>query len=259
MERELRELRELRADNVELTDPAIAGGVSGYHGAATTPSSGTTEASRRSIPLTLKVVRERRRNGGALGARGQCGMRALLEKMRRRHYAYAAMCSAAARWAAGLHKKLTVAILLVSLLASLVTAFLQEDRRWAAATGNAALAVVAGLTAVNNFLAFARREEQFRNSKEAHFRAADLIDIALACEDDASGAVYDYTSVLEEIQEAHDTLKKNAIEIPAWIAKEYPEYEAPWLLRDRADSVSRPSEGVSDEVENAARGGCLDS
>lgn len=164
------------------------------------------------------------------------GIRALLASMRERHYAYAAMHTAAARSAARYHRNFTVAILTITLVTTLVTSMIQEVAPpiWIGLTGNAALALIAGLTAINNFLGYQKREEQHRASKESHLRVVGLIDVAVACDDEARagrGSRYDFSGVLKEIQEIHDGLKKSAVGIPEWVAKKYPEYEAPWLLR----------------------------
>jgi len=174
------------------------------------------------------------------------GIRDLFGQIRERHHAYAAMHTGAGRSAARIHRNFTVAILAVTLLAALATNTMQElvDPLWTTLVSNAALALIAGLTAINNFLGYQKRAEQHRSSRMAHLRAASLIDVAIACEEEARAADpsvhYDHTSVLEDIQGIHDSLKENAIEIPGWVAKKYPEYEAPWLLREN------PKKGSSD-------------
>lgn len=186
---------------------------------------------------SLRAARALRRKAGAgRPAESAGGSRALLGRMRARHHAYAAMHTAARRSAAVYHRNFTIAILTISLAAGLTSAGLQEfaDVRWTTFASGAALTLVAGLTAINNFLAFQRREEQHRGAKAGHLRAAGLVDIAFACDDDAAaagGPGLDFAGVLEELQEIHDGLKNLTVTIPGWVAAKYPEYEAPWLLR----------------------------
>jgi hypothetical protein len=200
-----------------------------------------------SVPLTLKVARARKRRvAGPLATCTQerhaqtSGMRSLLEKMRARHHAYAAMHIAAGRSAASFHRNFTVAILVITLVTTLVTNVIQDlvEPVWTTLVSNVALALIAGLTAINNFLGYQKREVEHRDARNAHLRAADLIDIAIACDDEDPDVNYDYASVLEEIQEIHDGLKKLTVGIPTWIAEKYPEYEAPWLLRSEGSSDS---------------------
>lgn len=204
-----------------------------------------TTSSSDSVPLTLKVARARKRRvAGPLATCAQgkhariSGMRALLEQIRARHHAYAAMHTAASRSAAAYHRNFTVAILVITLITTLVTNVIQDlvEPLWTTLVSNVALALIAGLTSINNFLGYQKREVEHRDARNAHLRAADLIDIAIACDDEDPDVTYDYTSVLEEIQEIHDGLKKLTVGIPTWIAEKYPEYEAPWLLRSEEGS-----------------------
>ena len=201
-------------------------------------------AAADSIPLTLRRVSERKHRAAPLAAcllrraragRGR-GMRALLERMRTRHHAYASMHTAAGRSAAAHHQNFTVAILAIVLVTTLTTSALQElaPARWTTLASNAAIAVIGGLTAINNFLGYQGREKGHRSAKREHLRAADLIDIAIAVDDEDPLNSYDYSGVLGEIQGIHDSLKKTAGEIPAWVARKYPAYEAPWLLESPA-------------------------
>jgi len=159
-------------------------------------------------------------------------MRALLVRMRTRHLAYASMHIAAGRSAAAFHRNFTVAILVIALITTLTTSAMQElvAMRWTTLASNAAITLIGGLTAINNFLGYKGREKDHASCKRDHVRAADLIDIAIAVDEEDPNTTYDYTSVLEEIQGIHDSLKLSTTTIPAWIAEQYPEYEAPWLL-----------------------------
>jgi hypothetical protein len=125
-----------------------------------------------------------------------------------------------------------VAILVITLVTTLATNIIQDliAPVWTTLVSNAALVLIAGLTAINNFLGFQKREVEHREARFGHLRVADLIDIAIACDDEDPEVTYDYSSVLEEVQEIHDNLKKMSVEIPDWLAVMYPEYEAPWLL-----------------------------
>ena len=140
---------------------------------------------------------------------------------------------AAARSSATDHLNFTVAILMVTLVTSLVTNVVQNliPHIWVTLTSNVALALIAGLTAINNFLGYQKREVEHREAKNGHARAAGLIAISLACADDTDPETFDYSKVLTELQEIHDNLKKMTVNIPTWIANRYPEYEAPWRFR----------------------------
>jgi hypothetical protein len=152
--------------------------------------------------------------------------------MRRRHHAYADMHNAARRNASNLHIRYTIAILVIGLVVTLVTSVMQEltTSQWTTLASNASIAVMSGLTAINNTLGYPGREQKHAEAKRGHIHAAGMIDVAIAVDEEDSDA-HDYTSVLEEIQELHDNLQAMIV-IPTWIAVKYPEYEAPWLISD---------------------------
>ncbi|GFR91545.1 hypothetical protein ElyMa_002595300 [Elysia marginata] len=239
-----------RKDVDSLLDGAASGEESSLKQEEEDASRRTKKApSGGAVPLTLKMAKGRKRSvPSALtrtfqqkGETHPHAMRRLLEKTRTRHHAYAAMHAAAGRSAASIHKNFTVAILTTTLVTTLATNLMQEDLidpRWTTLVSNASLALVAGLTAINNFLGYQKRGAEHREIQNSHLGAAELIDIAIACDDENPNKVYNYTSVLEEIQEIHKHLKKATVGIPAWVAKKYPEYEAPWLLRKSSPTAS---------------------
>lgn len=200
------------------------------------PASSDGEPLYTDTASVLLTARKARRRKAEPVMRG--GMRALLQKMRERHLAYAAMHAAAARSRKAYHRRFTVAIIALSVLTTIATNAATSydanseyiDVYWYGQMSNGALAIIGCLTAINNFLGYARRGEQHLNANKAHMRAKDLIDIAFACDDEDPTSRYDYGGVLQDLQDIHDSLRNISVEIPGWIAKKYPQYEAPWLV-----------------------------
>lgn len=157
---------------------------------------------------------------------------ALLHKTREKHLAYANMHSMASRRYGTLHRILTLAILIITLIATILNSAFEQfaERIWHIFVNNITFASIAGLTAINNFLGYQKKEEQHKTLKYEHLSIVNLIEIALVSEEeDPTGH---YHGILMEIQELYEKLKKTSVEIPEWIAKKYPQYEAPWLAEE---------------------------
>lgn len=225
--------------NLVLPTPSFPSGPPRTDSVVRTAASDATPVSPRRVLLTARSARRRRHTSPAVTGGGPSaeGTRALLRQMQARHEAYAAMHTAAGRSAAEYHRYYTVAILVLSLATSLATYTLSafEDERWTTLASNIALTATGALTAINNFLGFQKREEQHRVCREAHLNAASLVDIAFACDADNGEEPYDYSGVLTDLEDIHKALQTHAVQFPEWVARMYPEYEAPWLLRPRLD------------------------
>jgi hypothetical protein len=163
---------------------------------------------------------------------GGDGMRRLLERMHKRHLAYAAMNSESSKISSTRARTLAIIVITIGAVSTISADTVKQlsDTEWTVLFMQISTGIMVALTAVEALLDFAKRGVKFRDAKASHMRAADLIDIALACDDDSNDTVhYDYTSVLEEVQNIHDGLKKSSLEILRSVADKYPEYEAPWL------------------------------
>lgn len=162
------------------------------------------------------------------------GMRKLLESMRDKHTAYAAMNSECSKISATRARGLGIATIIVGVLATIVASIIEKltDTEWTVLFMQISAGIMVAFTAIETLMDFAKRGAKFSEAKNNHIRAVDLIDIALACDDDSTQTInYDYTSVLEEVQNIHDGLKKSNLEIIQSVGSKYPQYEAPWNAR----------------------------
>jgi hypothetical protein len=174
------------------------------------------------------------RAAGEVGGGPRRGLRGHLDDRGDRHLAYAAMHSAAARRARGIAQGLTVTILALGICTALATLIVKgaaPDETWTLYVSDAALILTAGLTGINNFLDFSGRAKDHGETSARHARAANIIDLLLAVDEEDPAAGYDPSAALEELQEVHDLLRRTAPGLPAAIAALYPQYEAPWIDR----------------------------
>ena len=167
-------------------------------------------------------------------AKNSNGMRKLLESMRARHTAYAAMNSECSKISSTRAKALAVTTIIIGAVTTITSSTIEEviDTKWTVLLMQISTGIMVALTAIETLMDFAKRGVKYIDAKNNHMRAVDLIDIALACDDDSDETInYDYTSVLEEIQNIHDGLKKSSLEIIQSVGDKYPKYEAPWISR----------------------------
>jgi len=164
-------------------------------------------------------------------------LKALLESVADMHRTYASMRSDAARDSGSWHRRYTVGILSTTLAATVLVNTMQElDSVYSQVISTISFSVIAGLTSINNFLGYQKREEQHLQLRGEHLHALALIEIALAMHSDAPEERYDWDNLMEQLQMIHEKLQKATVIIPAKIAKKHPGYEVPWRIPEKQAS-----------------------
>jgi hypothetical protein len=158
-------------------------------------------------------------------------IRDLLIHLRRRHTISAAAHGLAATRSERFHRLFTVAILSISLLAAVGENIIRaatkgDDGVTSNIVNSISFALIGGLTSINNFLGYQAREQKHLHSRDEHTKVIKLIEIAIAYDNTGGGGEeYDFSMVLEEIGQIHESLKQSAIEIPASILKKFDKLE----------------------------------
>lgn len=164
------------------------------------------------------------------------GVGDLLEEKERVHRAYAVMHNEAARQYGLWHRWLTISILIVALVTTLVsTGLMGVSSPFTNLVDTLAIAAIAGVTAINNFLDFSGLAKDHIHLKLERVKATRVIERALALR--AENPKYDFRTVLAELDEITNVLMESPITIPHNIAKNFPEYEMPWLIRESLEIV----------------------
>lgn len=163
----------------------------------------------------------------------------LLTRFRYRYKIAAAAHNLTATQYSKVHTYLTFVVLCVNLAGTIVVNIMSGISNAASSSAiinSVFFAVSGGLTAANNLFNFSKVAQQHVQLRDEYNRIVDLIDIAVAADNDDGG--YDFNKVLSEIQELNANLKRGAIQIPKFVQDRIIELK-PW---DASTQAELPSE-----------------
>ena len=170
--------------------------------------------------------------------------RDLLNTIGRRHRQYATLHSESAAYFLRYHRGLTLAVMIFSATTALAIsaadtlASITDD--WMRFLSGAVLGLVTVLTAINEFMEFQKLEEKHRLACKEHERAFMIIALAITRDlDGGEDDEYEYGPILDAINQIHDRLRRNGVDIPQAILARHKDAKPPWYVFLNDEKASR--------------------
>ncbi len=137
------------------------------------------------------------------------------------------------------NSKFSIVILSVSLISSVANPILEKYGKAIHVIFTTTMfALIGSLNVMYNYLAYSTRAEQHKHARDAFLQIVEVIDIAMAVEQEKAGSADEFRQVMTEVQQLRHHLTSFCPELPSYIVEKYSKILLPSISKNKGDDES---------------------